>query len=348
MKILVTGGAGFIGSALIRAVIGHTGDNIVNVDKLTYAANLDSLGDAARSNRYVFEEADIADPAAMARIFNRHKPDAVMHLAAESHVDRSIDAPCDFMRTNIMGTYTLLQAARDYWERGGKNPAFRFHHISTDEVFGDLDGRDDAAVEGDAYNPSSPYAASKASADHLVRAWGRTYGLPCIITNCANNYGPCQFPEKLIPHMILSALSGQDLTVYGDGQQVREWLYVEDHAEALISVLKRGRVGETYNIGSDSRHTNITVIEAICALLDELVPSTHQYREFIRFVGDRPGHDRRYALDNSKITRDLGWTPRHDFESGLRKTVAWYLANESWWGRILSGAYRPERLRNAA
>lgn len=345
--ILVTGGAGFIGSAVVRHLIQHTEHSVVNVDCLTYAGNLDSLQDVSASPRYTFEQVNICDAREIARIFEKHRPLAVLHLAAESHVDRSIDGPADFIRTNIEGTFTLLEAARACWLSLQPEEAarFRFHHVSTDEVYGSL-GETDYFTEETAYAPNSPYAASKAASDHLARSWHRTYGLPVIITNCSNNYGPYQFPEKLIPLMILSALEGSPLPVYGDGLQVRDWLYVEDHVRALLTVLEKGRVGEVYNIGGHNEQQNLEVVRMICDLLGELSPREdgRSYREQITFVPDRPGHDRRYALDASKIERELGWRPLESFRSGLRKTVAWYLANEGWWTRVRSGVYRGERL----
>ncbi len=354
MKLLVTGGAGFIGSAVIRYIIENTEDNIVNVDKLTYAGNLESLAGVAGSERYIFERVDVCNRAELDRVFAEHQPDAVMHLAAESHVDRSIDGAADFIETNIVGTFTLLEATRQYWAglSDARSAAFRFHHISTDEVYGDLEGVDDLFTETTAYAPSSPYAASKASSDHLVRAWLRTYGLPVVVTNCSNNYGPYHFPEKLIPLMILNALEAKPLPVYGKGDQIRDWLYVEDHASALYQVLTKGGVGETYNIGGHNEKRNIDVVEAICELLEEMRPvqssevTSHlgSYKELITFVEDRPGHDMRYAIDASKISRELGWQPKETFESGIRKTVAWYLNNENWWRRVLDGSYSRERL----
>lgn len=422
---LVTGGAGFIGSAVVRELIANTGHRVVNVDKLTYAGNLESLAEVAGSPRYAFIQADICDAPAMQHAFAEHRPDVVMHLAAESHVDRSIDGPAEFIQTNVVGTSVLLEAARSYWKglqegEPEKAAGFRFHHISTDEVYGDLgeaQGSEVLGVRREAqgsealgvrseepphpslltspkgahqpegrslfteetpYAPSSPYSASKAGSDHLVRAWQRTFGLPTLITNCSNNYGPYHFPEKLIPLMILNALAGKPLPVYGDGQQVRDWLHVEDHARALIKVATQGRVGETYNIGGHNEKTNLEVVEAICEILDELVlgeergvsalraceespltlnpsPLTsealtspkgahHSHKELITFVQDRPGHDLRYAIDAGKIERELGWVPQETFESGLRKTVEWYLANESWWQRVLDGSYQGERL----
>ncbi len=350
MKLLVTGGAGFIGSAVVRHIIENTEDSVVNVDKLTYAGNLESLVSVADSDRYTFEQVDICDRTELDRLFTEHKPDAVMHLAAESHVDRSIDGPAAFIETNIVGTYTLLEATRNYWNSldSDTKSAFRFHHISTDEVYGDLEGTDDLFTEETSYEPSSPYSASKASSDHLVRAWLRTYGLPTIVTNCSNNYGPFHFPEKLIPLMILNALDGKALPVYGDGMQIRDWLFVEDHARALYKVVTEGKVGETYNIGGHNEKANIEVVQAICSLLEELVPvkpeGLAQYQDLITYVKDRPGHDVRYAIDAAKIERELGWKPEETFESGIRKTVEWYLNNKTWWSRVLDGSYSMERL----
>lgn len=395
MNILVTGGAGFIGSAVVRYLIEQTEHSVVNVDALTYAGNLESLSSVDNSERYTFEQADIGDAASMADILDRHQPDAVMHLAAESHVDRSIDGPAAFIQTNIVGTYTLLEAARHYWKglqasAPEKACAFRFHHISTDEVYGDLALSEESEVQSEEtpspltphtsqakplfteetpYAPSSPYSASKASSDHLVRAWHRTYGLPVLLTNCSNNYGPYHFPEKLIPLMILNALAGKPLPVYGNGQQVRDWLYVEDHARALVKVVTEGAIGETYNIGGHNEQTNLHVVETICEILDELMLSEERgvrseenpsqarrsqlttndsplttYKDLITFVQDRPGHDLRYAIDASKIERELGWKPEETFETGLRKTVQWYLANESWWKRVQDGSYQGQRL----
>ena len=351
MKIMVTGGAGFIGSAVVRHLIHDKGLCVVNVDKLTYAGNLDSLATVANHPHYAFEQVDVVDRDRITALLVQHRPDAIMHLAAESHVDRSIDGPGAFIQTNIVGTYALLEAVRGYWNDlpDERKNAFRFHYISTDEVYGDLHGTDDLFTEATPYAPSSPYSASKAASDHLVRAWQRTYGLPTLITNCSNNYGPFHFPEKLIPHMILNALHGKPLPVYGDGQQVRDWLYVEDHARALVEVVTRGKIGETYNIGGHNEQKNLQVVHVICDLLEELAADRKptgvaDYRDLITFVKDRPGHDARYAIDASKIERELGWRPQETFESGMRKTVQWYLANEQWWQRVLSGAYRLERL----
>ncbi|NMM42036.1 dTDP-glucose 4,6-dehydratase [Pseudoalteromonas arctica] len=391
MKILVTGGAGFIGSAVVRHIIENTQDSVVNLDKLTYAGNLQSLESIKSSDRYSFEQVDICDRAELDRVFKQHTPDAIMHLAAESHVDRSITGPAEFIQTNIVGTYTLLEAAREYWNTLDTDTpakqAFRFHHISTDEVYGDLPHPSDIyndeclLVNGEfssdelkiknstssikslplfteqtSYAPSSPYSASKASSDHLVRAWLRTYGFPTIITNCSNNYGPYHFPEKLIPLVILNALEGKDLPIYGKGDQIRDWLYVEDHARALYKVVTEGKVGETYNIGGHNEKQNIEVVQTICEILDELASSEARdvkckdgkplttYSSLITYVTDRPGHDRRYAIDSSKMQKELGWTPVETFETGLRKTVQWYLDNQVWCKNVQDGSYQRERL----
>jgi dTDP-glucose 4,6-dehydratase len=356
MKILVTGGAGFIGSAVVRYLLSSTQYHVVNLDKLTYAGNLESIPESLQDGRYVFEQVDICDSIELDRVFHEHQPDVVMHLAAESHVDRSIDSPSDFIQTNVVGTYTLLEESRKYWSNlsADKKQTFRFHHISTDEVYGDLPHPDE--VDGDLplftettpYAPSSPYSASKASSDHLVRSWLRTYGLPTIVTNCSNNYGPYHFPEKLVPHIILNALSGKSLPVYGDGSQIRDWLYVEDHARALVKVATEGIIGETYNIGGHNEKRNIEVVHILCDLLEELVPikpeGVNQYRDLITFVTDRPGHDVRYAIDASKIARELDWKPEETFETGMRKTVQWYLENQGWWKSVLNGRYQLDRL----
>lgn len=351
MKILITGGAGFIGSALIKYLVRETDHAVVNVDKLVYSGNLESLEDIPDSDRYAFEHVDICDHSKVESVFTQHQPDAIMHLAAESHVDRSIDDPEAFMQTNIIGTYRLLDVARNYWrglESETRKTSFRFHHISTDEVYGDLISGKELFTENTAYSPSSPYSASKASSDHLVRSWGRTYGLPTLISNCSNNYGPCQFPEKLIPLMILNALKGLPLPVYGAGQQVRDWLYVEDHVRALLRVLTVGKPGETYNVGGINEKRNIDVVESICALLEELAPEKPDgvaaYADLIAFITDRPGHDQRYAVDASKIQNELGWQPLETFETGLRKTVRWYLDNQVWCDHVQDGSYRGERL----
>jgi len=345
-KIVVTGGAGFIGSAVVRQFIAETDVTVINVDKLTYAGNLDSLPGLMEHPRHIFEQVDICDAKEVARIFAQHQPDGVMHLAAESHVDRSIDGPADFIETNILGTYTLLEAARSYWSGlpQQRSAGFRFHHISTDEVYGSL-GDTGFFTEETPYAPNSPYSASKASSDHLVRAWHHTYGLPVVTTNCSNNYGPYHFPEKLIPLVILNALEGKPLPIYGKGDNVRDWLYVDDHARALRLVLAKGTPGETYNIGGHNERTNLQVVEAICALLDELAPRGEgNYASQLTYVQDRPGHDKRYAIDAGKIERELGWEPQETFESGLRKTVQWYLNNRDWCEQVQSGNYRRERL----
>ncbi|NCO69859.1 MAG: dTDP-glucose 4,6-dehydratase [Shewanella sp. CG18_big_fil_WC_8_21_14_2_50_42_11] len=396
MKLLVTGGAGFIGSAVVRHIINDTDYSVVNVDKLTYAGNLESLASVSNDPCYSFEQVDICDSGELKRVFNQHQPDLVMHLAAESHVDRSIDGPGEFIQTNIVGTYTLLEQARAYWSQlqGDKKTNFRFHHISTDEVYGELPHPDDLSDEGlvlsdelngsqeannsklktknstpplfteeTAYAPSSPYSASKASSDHLVRAWLRTYGFPTLLTNCSNNYGPYHFPEKLIPLMILNALEGKPLPVYGKGNQIRDWLYVEDHARALVLVATKGKIGETYNIGGHNEKQNIEVVKTICSILEELAPeksprhsgqtnrhsgldpeSPTGYESLIKYVTDRPGHDMRYAIDPSKIQRELGWIPQETFESGIRKTVQWYLDNQAWCQRVQDGSYQRQRL----
>ncbi len=346
MKFLITGGAGFIGSAVVRHLIEDTTHEVVNLDKLTYAGNLQSLKSVSSSDRYSFEQVDICNAIEVKRVFDTYQPDIVMHLAAESHVDRSIDGPGEFIQTNIVGTYTLLEEARNYYNllEQTKQKLFRFHHISTDEVYGDLEGTDDLFTETTPYAPSSPYSASKASSDHLVRAWQRTYGFPTLITNCSNNYGPCHFPEKLIPLVILNALEGKPLPIYGKGNQIRDWLFVEDHARALVVVATQGAIAETYNIGGHNEKQNIEVVETICAILDKKVPKTTPYKELITYVSDRPGHDVRYAIDASKIAKDLGWKPQETFESGLKKTVEWYLENEEWWSAVLDGSYQRERL----
>lgn len=346
MNILVTGGAGFIGSAVIRHIINDTNHNVLNVDKLTYAGNLESLADVSNSPHYQFSETDICDQSKISELLHSFQPDIIMHLAAESHVDRSITGSSDFIQTNIIGTYSLLEATRYYYQKlnDNKKSTFRFHHISTDEVYGDLEGTDDLFTETTSYAPSSPYSASKASSDHLVRAWHRTYGLPIVITNCSNNYGPYHFPEKLIPLIILNALEGKPLPIYGNGQQIRDWLYVEDHARALLIVATQAKLGETYNIGGHNEHTNIDVVYSICSLLEELAPSKPEgisnYTDLITFVKDRPGHDLRYAIDATKMQEELNWKPQESFETGLRKTVQWYLDNKQWVKNIQSGEYQ--------
>jgi dTDP-glucose 4,6-dehydratase len=356
LKVLVTGGVGFIGSAVVRHILEDTDASVINVDALTYAGNLESIPGAEDSGRYAFAQVDICDFAALSAVFTEHQPDLIMHLAAESHVDRSIDGPGDFIQTNIVGTYNMLEVARSYWQSlsGDKKASFRFHHISTDEVYGDLHGTTDLFTEATPYEPSSPYSASKAGSDHLVRAWGRTFGLPIVVTNCSNNYGPYHFPEKLVPHIILNALHGKPLPVYGDGSQIRDWLYVEDHACALYKVVTEGKLGETYNIGGHNEKRNLEVVHTICDLLEELSPANENsrasgkgFKELITFVKDRPGHDARYAIDASKIQRELGWTPQETFESGIRKTVQWYLDNSHWWQRVLSGDYKLNRIGGA-
>ena len=348
MNILITGGAGFIGSAVIRHIIKNTDHQVLNIDKLTYAGNLESLADVSHRPNYSFSQIDICDAESLKKAFNSFKPNLVMHLAAESHVDRSIDGPAEFITTNIVGTYSLLEAARHYWQSldDCKKATFKFHHISTDEVYGDLEGTTDLFTESTPYAPSSPYSASKASSDHLVRAWQRTYGLPTIITNCSNNYGPYHFPEKLIPLVILNALDGKDLPIYGKGNQIRDWLYVEDHARALYKVVTEGKIGETYNIGGHNEKQNIEVVKTICQILDELQPQANRqpYENLITFVKDRPGHDMRYAIDASKIDNELNWTPEESFESGIRKTVQWYLDNLDWCRRVQDGSYQGQRL----
>ena len=350
MKFLITGGAGFIGSAVVRHLINDTDHEVLNFDKLTYAGNLESLALVKDSDRYQFVHADICDRAAIDSALTSYQPDIIMHLAAESHVDRSIDSPDDFLQTNVIGTYQLLEAARAYWAELSeiKKTTFKFHHVSTDEVYGDLEGTSNLFTEQTPYAPSSPYSATKASSDHLVRAWGRTYGLPFVVTNCSNNYGPFHFPEKLIPHTILNALAGKSLPVYGKGHQIRDWLFVEDHARALVLVATTADVGETYNIGGHNEKQNIEVVQTLCDLLEELHPEkpagVTNYKDLITFVQDRPGHDVRYAIDASKIERDLGWRPQDTFETGLRKTVQWYLDNPDWWRRVLDGNYQLDRL----
>lgn len=348
MKILITGGAGFIGSAVVRHIINNTQDAVINVDKLTYAGNLESVKDVSDSDRYQFFKLDICDTEGLIKVMNECAPDAIMHLAAESHVDRSITGPADFVQTNVVGTYSLLEATRQYWSSLGeeKKQAFRFHHISTDEVYGDLPHPDEMSgelplfTETTPYAPSSPYSSTKAASDHLVRAWGRTYKLPVIITNCSNNYGPYHFPEKLIPLIIINALEKKPLPVYGKGDQIRDWLYVEDHARALYKVVTEAKPGSTYNIGGHNEKKNLDVVKTVCALLDELKPSEGHYADLITYVNDRPGHDRRYAIDSTKIQNELGWKPEETFETGMRKTVEWYLSNDEWVSNVKSGAYQ--------
>ena len=349
--VIITGGAGFIGSAVIRDLIQNHDYRVINFDKLTYAGNLESLASIADHPNYRFVHGDICDPIAVNKLFLENRPDAIMHLAAESHVDRSIDGPAEFISTNIVGTSVLLEAARSYWNELEDQTAFRFHHVSTDEVFGTL-GESGLFHEQSPYQPNSPYSASKAASDHLVRAWHETYGLPVVITNCSNNYGPCQFPEKLIPLIIQNALAGKPLPVYGKGEQVRDWLYVDDHARALCLVMAEGRTGETYNVGGHNEMQNIEVVKTVCRLLDERVvqhpPGVTAFSELICFVTDRPGHDQRYAIDAGKIHQDLGWQPRETFESGIAKTIDWYLANQPWCDHVRDGSYQGERLGLAA
>lgn len=346
MKYLITGGAGFIGSAVIRNIIAKTDDQVVNVDKLTYAGHLESLHSVSNSRRYAFEHIDICEEDKLERVFDRHQPDVVLHLAAESHVDRSIDGPASFIETNIVGTYRLLEVSRRYWAElpSSRRSIFRFLHVSTDEVFGDLGESQSRFTEETRYAPSSPYSATKASADHLVRAWHRTFDLPVIITNCSNNYGPFHFPEKMIPLMILNGLEGKSLPIYGDGLQVRDWLYVEDHARALLEVVNRGRVGETYNIGGCCERSNVEVVRTLCDLLDELAPRDASHHDLIVHVNDRPGHDKRYAIEPEKIKKELGWLPRESFETGMRKTVKWYIDNLAWCSRVQENNYQRSRL----
>lgn len=349
-NLLVTGGAGFIGSALIRHIINNTGHNVVNVDKLTYAGNLESLSSVENNSRYKFEQVDICNAKEVKQVFIKHQPDIVMHLAAESHVDRSIDGPGEFIQTNIVGSYVLLEEARHYWFHldSNKKTEFRFHHVSTDEVYGDLVGKDNLFTEHTAYAPSSPYSAAKASSDHLVRAWQRTFKLPTLISNCSNNYGPFQFPEKLIPMIILNALEGKKIPVFGNGKQIRDWLYVDDHVRALLNVALSDKFGETFNIGGHNEIENIEVVKTVCIILDELLPSQHNgidnYEQLISYVDDRPGHDVRYAIDATKIAKDLNWTPLETFATGIRKTIVWYLENAGWCDRVKNGSYQGERL----
>ena len=347
---MITGGAGFIGSAVIRHIINNTDYEIINVDKLTYAGNVESIKSIEDDTRYAFEKVDICNSSEIRFLFNRYQPDILMHLAAESHVDRSIDSPGEFIQTNIIGTYVLLEEARRYWSKleGDKKDNFRFHHVSTDEVYGDLKGTDELFTEDTPYAPSSPYSAAKASSDHLVRAWQRTFKLPTLITNCSNNYGPYQFPEKLIPLIILNVLEGKDVPIYGDGKQIRDWLYVDDHARALLDVALTGKVGETYNIGGCNELQNIEVVKTVCSILDELAPSKidgiGKYEQLITYVGDRAGHDVRYAIDATKISEELNWTPDETFSTGIKKTVEWYLENTAWCDRVRDGSYQGERL----
>ena len=349
-KILVTGGAGFIGSAMVRHLIDRTNSTVINVDKLTYSGNLQSLESVKNNKNYFFENVDICNINDLDRVFNEYQPDVIVHLAAESHVDRSIDSPAEFIQTNVIGTFNLLESAKGYWKelKGHKKENFRFLHVSTDEVYGDLEGTSNFFTENTPYNPSSPYSASKASSDHLVRAWFRTFKIPVLITNCSNNYGPCQFPEKLIPHIILSAQKGEKLPVYGDGKQIRDWLYVEDHVRALLAVLMKGEPGHTYNIGGNNEIQNIDVVKRICTILDSKIPNQlnglKSFSELISFVKDRPGHDQRYAIDASRIQTEIKWNPKENFDSGLEKTISWYLANQEWCSNVQNGNYKFIRL----